>query len=131
MYQTIGTGSPDIFKKLLEDVTPKINTTPGYFYTTEMFYNPIKYSLFEEKDGLFVQTINLPGVSKEQVNVKVKENDFIVTIKEDTLNYKKDESFIYHLPKYGKFKELKAVMKDGVLTIIVPKKNVEYNVKVD
>ena len=90
-----------------------------------------RYSLFVEKDGVFTQSIQLPGVSKEQVGVKVKENTFIVTIKEDTLYYKKDTSHIYYLPKYGKFKELKAVMKDGVLTITIPKKVSEFEVKVD
>lgn len=90
-----------------------------------------KYSLFREQDNIFVQKIPLPGVSKEQIGIKIKDNTFTITLKESTEYYDKNYSLTYYLPKYGKFKELKATMENGLLTITVPKENNDIEIKVE
>ncbi|MDD3344659.1 MAG: Hsp20/alpha crystallin family protein [Sulfurospirillaceae bacterium] len=93
--------------------TPSINTREGEFaYHIE---------------------VDLPGVSKENINVQVEDNSLVISgerkfnneVKEE--NYYKGESSFgsfsrsFSLPKEADVENIHAESKDGVLEVIVPK----------
>jgi HSP20 family protein len=93
--------------------TPSINTREGEFaYHIE---------------------VDLPGVSKENINVQVEDNSLVISgerkfnneVKEENY-YKVESSFgsfsrSFSLPKEADVENIHAESKDGVLEVIVPK----------
>ena len=86
-----------------------------------------------ETDGEFVVKMDLPGIEKDQVTVNVEDSTLTVNgerkeeTKEEKENYLRMErsygSFYRSipLPKTAKVDEVKAVFKNGVLTVHIPK----------
>ncbi|MAT93220.1 MAG: heat-shock protein Hsp20 [Halioglobus sp.] len=87
-----------------------------------------------EKDGHYEITAELPGVSKEDIHVHVR--DGILTLEAETTQEDKEEEkgkLIRQERRYGKFmrsfnlgpdvqeSDIKASFKDGVLTLEAPK----------
>ncbi|MBL7066360.1 MAG: Hsp20/alpha crystallin family protein [Candidatus Marinimicrobia bacterium] len=101
----------------------------------------------EEKDKEFRITIELPGIKKEEVSIKIKDN--LLTITGDKKKGKKTEDENYHrteriygsfqrtfrLPEYADQDNIAAEYKDGILIVSIPKlkesisKNVEIKIK--
>lgn len=87
-----------------------------------------------EKDGNLEVKADLPGVSKENIAVKAKDNQLMISAEEK--QEKKEESEDYYrrersrkglrrtitLPEDVKSDEAEAEMEDGVLKVSVPKK---------
>ena len=98
-------------------------------------WNP-PVDIYETTDGIVLK-IELPGVNKEDVSVEIKDN--VLTLKgERLLDPKiKDENYYRKERSFGKFHRsfslqdpiksnlIKALFKDGVLTIEVPRPEAE------
>eukprot|EP00871_Galdieria_phlegrea_P001192 jgi/Galph1/2073/GphlegSOOS_G733.1 len=94
-----------------------------------------------EKDDAFIVKAEVPGVRRENVSVDLKGD--ILTISGEKSDEKKadeeKEGYVYHrmersygkfersirLPKHVDRRAIKATCKDGMLTVTVPKKQVE------
>ncbi len=87
-----------------------------------------------EKENEYVVKANLPGIKKENVNVSLHENELIIEAKQDDEKEEKTES-MYRAERYrGDYRrviyltdttdadKIKGEMKDGVLTLKMPKK---------
>lgn len=87
-----------------------------------------------EKENEYVVKANLPGIKKEDVNVSLHENELIIEAKQDEEREEKTET-MYRSERYrGDYRRviyltdttdadnIKGEMKDGVLTLSIPKK---------
>lgn len=84
----------------------------------------------ENDDGTFVTTVNLPGVSETDVVVDTSHGCVKVkgTKKTDTSSYCVLKTF--SVPRECNLDELKATLKDGVLTLTMPKKTLPDSTEV-
>lgn len=125
----------DPFKEL-EDMQERMNKLMKNFWergpklagTARGFPVDVK----EEDDNLLVEA-DLPGISKENIAVKVKDNQLMISAQEE--KEEKEESENYYrrersrrglqrtisLPDEVKGEEAKAEMEDGVLKVRMPK----------
>lgn len=108
-------------------------------FLTENFWDSFNYGGFkvdvkEIKDA-YIFDAELPGIDKNDINIDINNNVLTIAVKVDKNNEEKDESgrYIRKERHMGSFKrsfsleniksdEIKAEMKNGVLTITCPKK---------
>ena len=86
-----------------------------------------------ERDDAYVVTMDIPGVSRDEVKVRIADN--VLTISGEKSSEEKEEDRNYRLMErhYGSFRrsfslpsavkegEISAAFKDGVLTVTLPK----------
>ncbi|NRB10950.1 MAG: Hsp20/alpha crystallin family protein [Rickettsiaceae bacterium] len=121
------------------------------------FRTPALSSLSESDDWSFLPKLDasetkteyclefeLPGIGKENVDIKISENDLIVQGKKESSKKEedKDKNFFARERFYGSFQRsltlpydadkenIDAIFKDGVLTVKIPKKEVANEKKV-
>jgi HSP20 family protein len=94
-----------------------------------------------EKDNKVVMELELPGVKKEDIEVKIEGDRLIITGEVKEEKEVKKENYYRSERRYGKFErsftidrnispeEINAEYKDGILKITLPKKEVEEEVK--
>ncbi|NVM27918.1 MAG: Hsp20/alpha crystallin family protein [Candidatus Helarchaeota archaeon] len=97
----------------------------------------------KEEEGNYIITAEVPGYSKEEVNIEIK-NDMLTIFSEH--EEKKDEEkagYIYkershrsfcrslRIPENITHEEIKADLKDGLLTLRIPKKEPKLPKKVE
>jgi HSP20 family protein len=73
--------------------------------------------IIEGKDDIAI-TIEIPGVEKEDINLNVKENNFEIKVDAPQRKYHK----VVDLPCKVKSKSTKATYKNGILDIVLEKK---------
>jgi HSP20 family molecular chaperone IbpA len=111
-------GSYDLVEDLLnlKWLIPEENKTTQY----------VKYYK-EDKEDSTIFTILLPGLTQEQIGVEYKEDvnkKVSVIIKEDT-NFIKKTTYDLYVKGNVDSKNIKSVLKNGVLIITVPKVVIE------
>ncbi len=96
-----------------------------------------------EKDDKIIVEAEIPGAKKEDIEVKIKDNNVIIRgeVKKD--EEKKEDNFYRRERFYGKFErviplpvevkaeEAKAKIEDGILKLEIPKVQAEKEVKVE
>lgn len=86
-----------------------------------------------ENDEAYLVSINMPGVSKENVNMDFKDNTLYIDVKKDDTKKEKDLKYVLkeRCEVYGKrsftlgdveSENIKAKLDNGVLNVILPKK---------
>lgn len=112
---------------------------PSLFYGSKVGFNP-KMNI-QENDASFVISVELPGMSKEDIEIEV--NVPYLTIKGEKkveVNAEKNQTHVMersygkfqrtiNLPDSADFSSIEAESKDGVLTITVNKKEDKQNKK--
>ncbi|SHE90079.1 heat shock protein Hsp20 [Fodinibius roseus] len=90
-----------------------------------------------ETDEEYIVSVDLPGISKEDVEVSYKDNRLTISGERQHEEKEEKEDFLrkerYHgsftrsftLPSAGKDDKIKARFKDGVLKVTVPKAEVQ------
>ncbi len=87
---------------------------------------------FNEKDGKFYLTAELPGMKKEEITIKIEDNDVTLSGKKE--NHREEKNADYYLKEtsYGSFRrtfrlpgkidenKVDATYKDGILTVVLP-----------
>src|SRR5208283_3085961 len=88
----------------------------------------------EDQGKDFRVTVDLPGFSKEDVTIEVGEESLLIHAKKSMAEEKKEKNYVRQermtqkfyrrldLPEKVKADDAKASLKDGVLEIILPKK---------
>ena len=100
---------------------------PTYTWQSSSYLND---EVTVEKDGSYKLTLEVPGFSRQDVNLTVKENTLIVEMKRET----KQKKASYRLGKNIDQENIKASCKDGILTISCPIRQIPskaINVNVD
>lgn len=89
----------------------------------------------KEDNGNIVVKADLPGVKKENVAVKARENQLLISCKEEGEKEVREENYYRHerkrsgmkrtvtLPEEVESGKAKAEMEDGVLKVTLPKKS--------
>ena len=103
----------------ISDFTPTVNTREG-------------------KEAYHIE-VDLPGIKKEDVDVKVEDNILTISGKRELKDEVKEENYYKIESSYGSFsrsftlpekvdiENIKAVSEDGVLEVIIPKLKVLTN----
>jgi len=100
-----------------------------------------RVDVYETEDKVIVEA-ELPGVKKEDIEVKIKDNNVIIKGEIKREEEKKDKNFFRAERFYGKFErviplmvevkpeEAKATMEDGILRLEIPKATSEKEVEI-
>lgn len=111
MFPTIVTNGD--FDSLYESVLDSFTKTP--------FYSNSEYKSEESEKGWDVM-IPFPGASKEDVNVSIKDSNFLVVEVSSKNYWAKEQTRKFKFPSSANLEDVSAEMKDGVLTLFAPKK---------
>lgn len=87
-----------------------------------------------DKGDKYVLEADLPGFNKEEININVEDNRLIISAKQNINTEENRENYIRRERRYGSFtrsfdvsgiktEEITADYKNGVLTLILPKKH--------
>lgn len=107
-------------------------------FNGNMFSNNMKTDICEN-DKEYTLDIEMPGVKKDEININFEDNSLIIEIKQEKSNESND-SYIrkertalnirrsYYLENIDE-NSIKAKLNDGILKVIVPKKELIENKK--
>jgi HSP20 family protein len=105
---------------------------PAREYGTQATFTPT-FEVLERKDA-YVFKADLPGIKEEELDITLTENRLTVSGKRDVEERKEGERYYVYERQYGAFtrtfslpegvdsEHVKAEFKDGVLTLVVPKR---------
>lgn len=117
---------------LFEDMDKFFEEWPVVSYGERMLWHPT-LDIFEEKEELVVK-VELPGIKPEEVDITVEDGYLTISGEKKVEKEVKEEDFIRHERSYGLFKrsislptlveaeKIKALYKDGILEVRLPKK---------
>lgn len=97
----------------------------------EAFWNGVDVSSKTKRvygrveDGFYKFEVDLPGVKKEDLKIKVRERGLTIEGKRGSEEIQR----AFFLPE-GDYKEIKAELRDGVLYVRIPLKDQEVTVEV-
>ena len=92
---------------------------------TEKLNKYLTLDLWKETEESFILELDVPGFSKNEVNVTSKRSSVCVTILPKQGNKRTPFSAEYKLPNSAVASESIACLEDGVLKVSVPKKEQE------
>jgi HSP20 family protein len=101
----------------------------SFFSTFERSQNDdSEYEVYENESSFHID-IELPGLKKEQLSVKVHENHLKVNANENSINSKNDNkrrrtkrfSKTFKVPSNVDQAKISSSLEDGILTLILPK----------
>lgn len=109
------------------------------FPSIPSFENGLMKADVREKDGYYLVDLELPGISKEDVKAKLKDGYLTITAEKNQANEEKDKSdnYIRRERYFGQCsrsfyvgenitqEEINAKFDNGILTLIIPKKDVK------
>ena len=116
-----------------------MNLIPRNFFLDDIFddlgkakYNEMKCDIYE-KDNNYVVEMDIPGFNKDEISVDVEKGYLTISAEHDALKEEEEKSYIIKERVYNqttrKFyvgdvseDQIKANLNDGVLKIVVPKK---------
>lgn len=96
----------------------------------EGFFSPVtsssqRYSNVEETESHYLFNVDMPGVTKEDIKIEVKDGSLMVTGERKYKKANEEESFFYqnsfYLGSRVDTKGIEAKLENGVLNISVPK----------
>ena len=97
----------------------------------------------KEDEDKFTVTVEVPGIDKKDIKIKMKDNSLLVEGEKKEENKEEGESYIRVERSYGNFrrafnfsshldtKKASAEFKDGVLTVTLPKSEQEKPKEID
>lgn len=128
----------NVLDELMKGAKIKVNDDLiiGYGIDLDVDNQPIhiptqgKNDYWKLEQDSFIANFKVPGATKEVISVKVKENSFEVSLTEDILFERKGLIAEYLLPRNCKRASLTASVENGVLTVSVKKKHLDFTVEV-
>ena len=119
---------------------PQLHRELNHLYRTmdqqpeeqEVTWSP-SVDICEEEDH-FLLMADLPGVNKDEIEVKVEDNTLLLSGKRDSVSEEETKGYRYSERRFGSFSRrfrlgegvnptgIEAAYKDGVLTVTLPKK---------
>ena len=107
----------------------------GNFFDTDN-YEPVDWSPrmeVEESENEFTLNIEVPGLTKKDIDISVKENIITISGEKKSAERKKESAYYLNEIRYGKFSrsfklpgnvdvdKIKGTWNEGVLTVEIPK----------
>ncbi len=115
--------------------------SPSEFFSDSHIMNP-KTDIVEDEKEVKV-TVDVPGVDPEKIDIEVEEGSISLSGKVEEEEEEKEKRYYRYERNYGEFRrfldlpskinpeEVSAKVKNGVLTIILPKKEEEKRKKIE
>lgn len=90
-----------------------------------------KTDIREDKDNYYIEA-ELPGLSKEDINLEIEENNLIISATNEDVREEKNDVYLRRERRTGKYQrafaidkvkedDIKAEYNDGILTVTLPK----------
>ena len=126
----------DQFRRSFDDLMSPFYPFTSIATVPPMSQFPIRSSvvdLVDEGDHYLI-TAELPGFTKEQVDVKVNKDGILIHAEQTTQNEQKDKNYLHRERAYSAFErviefpmevnptKVDGSMKDGILQLTIPKK---------
>ena len=98
---------------------------------------------FFEKDGKYHLSAEVPGMTKDDISVSIQDGYVSISGKKETTKEEKEANYYVKETRYGSFsrnfrlpgeadeEKVEATYKDGVLTVIIPKKEDSKTKKIE
>ena len=112
-----------------------LTRTYGFPTFDEFFKVPEFHTMkcdISKKDANYLLEVELPGYSKENISIALERGYLTIEAKQNTNKEEKKENYVYQERSYGtmsrsfyvgehlKEEDLKAMYKDGILTLQIP-----------
>jgi HSP20 family protein len=135
---SLATGFDSIFDQFRRSFDELLS--PFYPYTgitsTPLSQLPIRSSIVDlvDEGDHYIVTAELPGFSKDQVDVKINKDGLVIRAEQKAENEQKNKNYLHRERAYSAFErviefpeevipqKVEGTMKDGVLQLTVPKK---------
>jgi HSP20 family protein len=126
----------DQFRRSFDELMSPFYPFTGISPSTPLSQLPVRSSvvdLVDEGDHYLIYA-ELPGFSKDQVDVKINKDGLVIRAEQQTQNEQKNKSYLHRERAYSAFErviefpeevvpqKVEGSMKDGVLQLTVPKK---------
>ncbi|MDH2901014.1 MAG: Hsp20/alpha crystallin family protein [archaeon] len=126
----------DQFRRSFDDLMSPFYPFTGITTSTPLSQLPIRSSIVDLADEGDHYTIyaELPGFSKDQVDVKINRDGLVIRAEQQTQNEQKNKNYLHRERAYSAFErviefpeevvpqKVEGTMKDGVLQLTIPKK---------
>jgi len=93
-------------------------------YSSRQSHFSLNDEVVVEKDGSYKLTLEVPGFSRENVKLSIKENALNIELKQE----QKQRKVTYRLGKDVDQNKIKATCKDGILTVHCPTRQLEEKI---
>jgi len=127
----------DDFHNMLDDFFGE-----GFPFGRSLARSSFKVDIHEDNNHYYIAA-ELPGVSKEEINITLDEGRFRISVVRDESVEKEQKNYVHRERRYCSMqrnlflpdadsKDIKAKMENGVLSIMVPKKEKpDKSIKID
>jgi HSP20 family protein len=126
----------DEFRRSFDDLMSPYFPFAGITTTTPLTQLPIRSSIVDliDEGDHYVISAELPGFSKDQVDVKVNKDGLILRAEQTSQNDQKGKNYLHRERAYSAFErvvefpqevnpqKVDGSMKDGILQLTIPKK---------
>lgn len=131
--RAVRNGLDDVFPSTLRSLGRDLDTLFGNVFDSPQQAAPFHVDIREDQDGLVIEA-DLPGISNDQLDITVEENVLTISGQTKVENEEKSENYhvrerrwgkfarSFRLPGYADGENVAADLKNGVLTLRVPKR---------
>jgi HSP20 family protein len=118
----------DSFQDEIDDIFNKVNKELGYSSTQSKVTYKTKNDVdtIKELDNSYIIRVIIPGFEREEISLSIK-GKFLTIEGKNTDNSITKE---YYIPENGDKEKIEATLKNGILTVTMPKK-VETKFRID
>jgi HSP20 family protein len=126
----------DQFRRSFDELMSPFYPFTGITATAPLMQLPVRSSIVDLVDDgdRYIVTAELPGFSKDQVDVKVNKDGLIIRAEQQSQGEQKNKNYLHRERAYSAFErviefpedvnpsKVEGSMKDGVLQLTIPKK---------
>jgi HSP20 family protein len=126
----------DQFRRSFDDLMSPFYPFTGIASSTPLSQLPVRSSIVDlvDEGDHYIVTAELPGFSKDQVDVKINKDGLLIRAEQQAQSEQKNKNYLHRERAYSAFERIvefpedvnpskvEGSMKDGVLQLTVPKK---------
>lgn len=122
------------FSNMLDDFFSDIYS-PAWDFSKDTFKIDV-----QDSDQEYVIEADMPGISKDEINLEIKDNSLCIIVKREEKTEEKDKNYLHKERRYASMTrsvylkdieadKVDAKLENGVLTVVVPKMEKSESIK--